>query len=312
MTIPDYQTLMRPFLAVVSDGKERKVRDVVGKLADEFQLTPEERSQTILSGGQSLFSNRANWACTYLAKAGTIKRTRRGHVQITQRGKKLLIDHPYSIDGKALREFPEFIAFQETKPSPATSDSTPSTEAASVQITARTPDDAIDAAFAEIQSRLETELLDRIIEKSPAFFESLVVDLIVEMGYGGSRDNVMQRIGKPGDQGIDGIVNEDALGLDVVYIQAKKFKRDASIGRDAVQSFAGALDGKRATKGIFVATCPFTAGAKSFADSVSKRIILIDGQQLVRLLIRYGVGVRVERDIQIKRIDLDYFDQDEE
>lgn len=312
MAIPDFQTVMRPLLALAADGKEKKIRDAVQKLADEFNLAPEDRAEPIPSGGELLFSNRVNWACTYLAKAGAIKRSRRGHFHITERGLELLKDNPKRIDIKTLKKFPEFVVFQAPKPKADSGTANTSNDEDTVEETKSTPDEAIATAVAEIDSRLQTELLDRIIEKSPAFFESLVVDLIVEMGYGGSRENVMQRIGKPGDQGIDGIINEDALGLDVVYIQAKKYKRDASIGREAVQSFAGALDGKRATKGIFVATCPFTAGATSYADSVSKRIILIDGQRLVHLLIQYGVGVRVEREIQIKRVDLDYFDQDEE
>lgn len=253
-----------------------------------------------------MFANRVNWACTYLAKAGALERTRRAHFRITDRGLKLLQDYPDKIDTKVLRQFPEFIAFH----SPKTNSKVAEAEAIA-HARAPTPDEAIGEALAEIQERLEDELIDRIVEKSPSFFEALVVDLIVKMGYGGSRENVVQRIGKSGDQGIDGIVNEDPLGLDVVYIQAKKYKRDASIGRETVQSFAGALDGKLATKGIFVATCSFTPAARGFVESVSKRIVLIDGQKLVQLLIQYGVGVRVERDIQIKRIDLDYFDQGE-
>jgi restriction system protein len=209
-----------------------------------------------------------------------------------------------------LRQFPEFLEFQSVKPS---TESEPAISTAKEKISAHfaTPDEIISDALAEIQNRLETELLDRIADKTPTFFEGLVVDLIVAMGYGGSRENVVQRIGKSGDEGIDGIVNEDVLGLDVVYIQAKRYERDKTIGRETIQSFAGALVGKNASKGIFVATCSFSKGAKEYADKVPQRIILIDGQELVRLLIRYGVGVRVERDIQIKRLDLDYFEDDE-
>ena len=203
-----------------------------------------------------------------------------------------------------------FLAFQALKTRDVSQTDSVSVAEPPVVQTA-TPDENIDASIAEIQSRLQSDLLDRIAEQSSTFFEALVVDLIVAMGYGGSRENVVQRIGKSGDEGIDGIVNEDPLGLDVVYIQAKKYERDSKIGREQIQSFAGALVGKNASKGIFVATCSFSRHAQEYAERVPQRIILIDGEELVRLLIRYDVGVRLERQIQIKRIDLDYFDRDD-
>lgn len=309
MTIPDYQTFMRPLLAYGSDGAEKNMQEAIAALSDQFSLTPEEREITVTSGKEKLVANRIHWARTYLDKAGALTRTRRSHFQVTERGMDLLKKYPEKIETKTLRQFPEFIAFQTPK---SETQPTPTAEPPPEQIAqSKTPDERIVDAYSEIQSRLEAELLDRIGEKPPAFFEALVVDLIVKMGYGGSHENVVQRIGKSGDQGIDGIVNEDPLGLDVVYIQAKRYAPDATIGREVIQSFAGALDGKKATKGIFFATCAFTKSAKDYADSVHKKIILIDGHQLVWLLTQYDVGVRVEREIQIKRIDLDYFDQED-
>jgi len=310
MPIPDYQTLMRPLLAYGADGTEKSVREAAGALANQFNLTPDELEERVTNGKEALFRNRIRWAQTYLKKAGAMVRTRTAHFQITQRGISLLKQHPDRIDVTVLKQFPEFVAFQTRK----TGDDTKAgvtTTSSPESAPAATPDEIITDAVAEIQSRLETDLIDRIAEQSPKFFEAMVVDLIVAMGYGGSRENIVQRIGRSGDHGIDGIVNEDALGLDVVYIQAKRYDRNNAVQREQVQSFAGALEGKRATKGIFVTTCSFTSGAKKYAESVHKRIILIDGQELVRLLIRYGVGVRVERDIQIKRVDLDYFDRDD-
>jgi len=215
------------------------------------------------------------------------------------------------VDVKVLRQFPEFVEFQSTA-TDTTSVPMEALKNPDAFQTSSTPDERITSAVGEIAAKLETDLMDRIAEKSPSFFESLVVDLIVAMGYGGSRENVVQRIGKSGDEGIDGIVNEDPLGLDVVYVQAKKYDRDQTIGREKIQQFAGALVGKNATKGVFVATCGFSKGATEYAQRVPQRLILIDGKELARLLIRYGVGVRVERDIQIKRIDLDYFDTQDE
>ncbi|HEX3664969.1 MAG TPA: restriction endonuclease [Rhizomicrobium sp.] len=309
MAVPDYQTFMRPLLSYGADGVEKSIRDAISVLSEEFKLTPEERAQTIPSGTETLVSNRIHWARTYLGKAGALVRTSRAHFLVTARGMSLLKQYPDRIDVKILRQFPEFQKFQAPKArstEPSLSGAPESTVSQSA-----TPDERIDAAIAEIQSRLQSDLLDRITEQSPAFFEGLVIDLIVAMGYGGSKENVVQRIGRSGDEGIDGIVNEDPLGLDVVYVQAKKYDPKTTISREKLQAFSGALVGKNASKGIFVATCSFSKHAEEYAERVPQRIILIDGEELVRLLIRYGVGVRLEREIQIKRIDLDYFEKDD-
>jgi restriction system protein len=312
MAIPDYQTFMRPLLEYAVDGTEKKIGDAIAALSDKFHLTDEERAQMLPSGKQTIAANRVHWARTYLHKAGALENTRRSYFRITDRGRKLLATYPERVDVKVLRQFPEFVEFQSTTTDTTSAPTEAAKNADIFQPSGSTPDERITSAVGEIAAKLETDLLDRIEEKSPAFFESLVVDLIVAMGYGGSRENVVQRIGKSGDEGIDGIVNEDPLGLDVVYIQAKKYDRDQTIGREKIQQFAGALVGKNATKGVFVATCGYSKGAIEYAQRVPQRLILIDGKELARLLIRYGVGVRVERDIQIKRIDLDYFDTQDE
>ena len=254
-----------------------------------------------------------HWARTYLDKAGAIKRTRRSHFEITDRGKQLLADNPERIDVKVLKQFPEFIAFQTPKTIDETGSSitTPPTSP-ELPESAVTPEEAIEQAETQIFESLKSQLLVRTLEKSPSFFESLVVDLIIKMGYGGSRENVVQKLGKSGDEGIDGVVNEDALGLDVVYIQAKRYAADNTIGRERIQQFAGALVGQGASKGVFVTTSSFSKGAVEYATRVPQRIILIDGKKLAQLMVQYGVGVRVERTVELKRIDLDYFDEGDE
>lgn len=311
MAIPDYQSLMRPLLAYTQDGGEKFIRAAFDLLATEFDLSPDERSQMLPSGKQIIFENRVHWARTYLDKAGAIVRTRRSHFQITDRGLQLLRDFPNRIGVADLRQFPEFQKFQAPKEgrddlpkfeNPTTSD----------VVEQSTPEEAIQTAEIQIVESLRSDLLERIGEMVPAFFEQLVVDLIVAMGYGGSRTNVAKRIGRSGDEGIDGIVNEDALGLDVVYIQAKRYARGNTIGREQIQQFTGALVGQGAMRGVFFTTSSFTRHAVEYAERVPQRIILVDGDRLTQLMIQYGVGVRVERTVDIRRVDLDYFVQEQD
>lgn len=312
MPVPDFQSIFRPLLEWSKDGTERSVRDAVEALSIQFGLTDEERRREIPTGKQTLIGNRVHWARSYLSKAGALQPTRRSHFRITERGLELLRRHPDRIDIKVLRQFPEFVAFITPRPK----DESDATAAASLSdatlnaVPNETPDDIIERALASIDAKLETDLLEAISENSPAFFERLVVDLIVAMGYGGSRERVVRMVGKSGDEGIDGIVNEDPLGLDVVYMQAKRYSNDLTIGREKIQQFAGALVGQGANKGVFVATCTYSKGAREYAQKVPQRIILIDGAELARLLVRYNVGVRTEREFAIKRIDLDYFDEE--
>jgi len=276
MPIPDYQSLMRPLLAFASDGCEKNINDAIKGIADQLKLTEDERHQLLPSGKQAIFANRVHWARTYLDKAGAIKRTRRSHFQITDRGTQLLKENPTRIDVQVLKQFPEFIAFQTPKAvDEAGNSAAPTTAAAELPESAVTPEEAVQQAEAQILENLKSHLLVRIWESSPSFFERLVVDLVVAMGYGGSRDSVVQRLGKSGDEGIDGVVNEDPLGLDVVYIQAKRYAADNTIGRERIQQFAGALVGQGASKGVFVTTSSFSKGAIEYAIKVPQRIILI-------------------------------------
>ena len=312
MAIPDFQTFLRPLLQHASHGNECFMGDAISALADEFALSPEERLQLLPSGSQAILSNRVQWACTYLTKAIALKRTRRSHFVITDRGKTLLADYPDRLTVKILKQYPEFAAFH-APPSQMAEEPAANENDSSFSVIGdgqtETPEEAIQTAEGAILTSLREQLLTRISELSPAFFERLVIDLIVAMGYGGSRQIVAQRLGKSGDEGIDGVVNEDPLGLDMVYIQAKRYAPENTIGRERIQQFAGALVGQAATKGVFVTTSSFSKQAKEYAQKVPQRIILLDGMELARLMTQYGVGVRTERVVELKRIDLDYFDE---
>jgi restriction system protein len=247
MSVPEYQTFMRPLLAFGADGQEKNIREAIKAIADKLHLTPEDRQLLVPSGKQTVLDNRVHWARTYLDKAGALKRTRRSHFVVTDRGKELLKKHPDRIDRHILEQFPEFLAFQNTRGQADGSQGLGSGED-QVELSSATPEDMLQTAEAAIAEKLSTQLLERIQELSPAFFERLVVDLIVAMGYGGSRDSVVQKLGKSGDEGIDGVVNEDPLGLDVVYVQAKRYAPDNTVGRERIQQFAGALVGQGASK----------------------------------------------------------------
>ena len=308
MAVPDYQSCMRPLLQFCADGREKSISEAAAFVAAQFRLSAEDLAEQIPSGKQTLLANRVHWARTYLDKAGALRRTKRAHFVITDRGHTLLAQNPERVDARVLRQFPEFVAFQSPKGERAEDKAAPDSPQPVPDFSARTPEETLQASAEAIFEALRGQLLDRIRELSPSFFERLVVDLIVAMGYGGSRDSVVQRLGKSGDEGIDGVVNEDPLGLDVVYIQAKRYAADNSIGRERIQQFAGALVGQGASKGVFVTTSSFSRGACEYAQRVPQRIILIDGAELTRLMIRYGVGVRTERTIELRRIDLDYFE----
>jgi restriction system protein len=308
--VPDYQSFMRPLLAFGADGHEKNINDAMDAVAEQFHLTDEDREQLVPSGKKTILANRIHWARTYLDKAGALKRTRRSHFVITQRGVDLLRDNPERIDNRVLKQFPEFLEFQAPRVDRPVDDSAPVSENVA-ELSSATPEETIQEAEEAIAASLRAQLLDRIRELSPAFFERLVIDLIVAMGYGGTRRSVAQRLGKSGDEGIDGVVNEDPLGLDVVYIQAKRYAPDNTIGRERIQQFADALVGQGASKGVFVTTSGFSRGAVEYAQRVPQRIILVDGAELTRLMIQYGVGVRTERIIELKRIDIDYFEESE-
>jgi restriction system protein len=296
MPVPDFQTLMRPLLAYGQDGGEKNIGQAIKSLADEFQLTEQERSQLLPSKKQTTIQNRVYWARFYLDKAGAVKKTSRSHFVITGRGRELLQKNPKRIDISVLNQFPEFVAFR-TKHTEDESNVESAGTIPPQPIGSATPDEAIDGAEKEITVNLQSQLLESIFERTPEFFERLVLDLIKAMGYSDKKGAIAEKTGGSGDEGFDGIVNEDPLGLDKIYLQAKRYAKNNTIQRPMLQQFAGALSGKGASKGVFITTSSFTSGAREFAKQVPQRPILIDGEKLTKLMIQYGVGVRVDRTV---------------
>jgi restriction system protein len=305
MAIPDYQSLMLPVLIASSKG-EIRIGTTVEELADQLDLDAAERSELLPSGKQTVFSNRVHWAKSYLSKAGLVEITRRGHFRITERGRKLIESHPSQIDNKLLMQFDEFRQFREKSNEPSEPATQPIAQVLEEQ--KQTPDETMRAAQRQIETALAQDLLDRIREAPPEFFERLIVNLLVGMGYGGSTANAGRTLGRSGDGGVDGVIDQDALGLDRVYIQAKRYAAGNSIGPGAIRDFFGSLDRHKATKGLFVTTSTFSAAAKETAEHLSKRIVLADGDQLARLMIRHNVGCRVEDTLFIKRLDEEFFE----
>lgn len=302
--IPDYQTLMRPVLASAAGGEVR-IGDVADRLADEMGLTEEERSELLPSGKQTRFANRVHWAKSYLKQAGFVKATRRAHFTITERGLKALNDAAAIIDKTYLEQYAEFQEFQ------ARTKEADDNEAASLvdhEVSA-TPDEVLRAAHKKINAALSAELIDRVRDASPFFFEKLIVQLLLAMGYGGSSEEAGRAIGKSGDDGVDGVIDQDPLGVDQIYVQAKRYAEGNSVGAGAIRDFFGALSVKKAHKGIFVTTSSFSPSAMQTARDLGTRIVLINGVQLAHLLIRYNIGCRDEEVLHLKKIDEDYFEQ---
>lgn len=304
MPIPDFQTIMLPLLTFARDGAEHTLRETIDALAEEFQLTVEERNTLLPSGQQAVFDNRVGWARTYLKKAGLLESTRRGYYRITDRGQQVLRQNPPRIDSTFLRRFPEFIEFQRTTQL-STDDIRNENEEDSKP---RTPEETIETAYQKLRESLAAELLQLIKERSPSFFERLVIDLLIKMGYGGTRKDAGEALGKTGDGGIDGIIKEDRLGLDIIYIQAKRW--DNVVGRPEIQKFAGALQGQRARKGVFITTSTFSQEALDFASRIDSKIVLIDGSTLAQLMIDHNVGVTTVAAYELKRVDSDYFTEE--
>ena len=302
MAIPDYQTCMLPFLTLLTSGQEKSLQEIRQALADHFQLTAQEQNKLLPSGQMSVFKSRVGWARTYLKKAGLIQYVKRGVCQITDRGKAVLAQAPDRIDVAFLDQFAEFQEFRAISRKRSDSQQSISPENTDVA-----PEELLEQAYARIRTELATELLDKIFTCSPSFFEQLVVDLLVEMGYGGSRQDAGQRLGQSGDGGIDGIIKEDRLGLDVIYLQAKRWQ--GSVGRPEIQKFVGALQGQRARKGVFITTSTFTQDASDYANAIDTKVVLIHGQQLAELMMDFGVGVSNTATYHLKRIDVDYFEE---
>ena len=302
--IPDYQSIMLPLLEHISDGKEYKMRDVTDELAIKFGVTEEEQKELLPSGAAPVFYNRTAWAKTYLKKAGLIDSPKQGIVIISNRGLEVLKEKPSSINVKFLKQFSEFLEFQSTKRDDE--NDTEATEEQSIQ----TPEELLETAYQKIRKSLASELINKVVNLSPSFFEKLVVELLVKMGYGGSIKDAGKAMGKSGDEGIDGTIKEDKLGLDIIYIQAKRWKPGNVVGRPELQKFVGALAGQGAKKGIFITTSNFTKEALEYTPRNETKIVLIDGEQLAQLMIDYNLGCTPQQTYELKKIDSDYFGEE--
>lgn len=305
MAAPDFQSLMLPMLRIAADGKEHSLGEARDILSDQFQLSEADLEELLPSGRQSKFANRVPWAKSYMQQAGLIASPRWGHFQIAQRGVDVLKSPPAKIDIKFLEQYPEFVAFR--TPKQDAEDSVRDSPQASAEMATETPEEALEAAHLKMKAGLASELLSRVKAGTPQFFERLVVELLLKMGYGGSRKDAGQAIGRSGDEGIDGVISEDRLGLDIVYLQAKKW--DGSVGRPDIQRFVGALHGKRARKGVFITTGGFSAEAVAYVEHIDPKIVLIDGRRLAEFMIDFDVGVNTAATYHLKRVDSDYFDE---
>lgn len=303
MPVPDFQSLMLPLLKLAEDGQAHSLGDAREALAAQFKLSQVELDELLPSGTQSKFYNPVAWARSYLQQAGLLLSPKRGHFQISDRGRVVLKAPPNRIDIKFLDQFPEFVEFK----TPKQSGGEPTARVTPATSEADTPEEVFEAAHQRMNLSLASEVLTRVKTGSSEFFERLVVELLLKMGYGGSRSDAGHAVGKSGDEGIDGIISEDRLGLDIVYLQAKKL--DGTVGRPEIQKFVGALHGKRAKKGVFITTGSFSAEASAYVEHIDPKVVLIDGKRLARLMIDFEVGVATARTYKVKRIDSDYFEE---
>lgn len=302
MAIPDYQAFLLPLLKIAADNQIHSIREAYQVIPDQFGLTEEEKRELLPSGKQPVVNNRIGWARTYLKKANLIQQPKRGHFLLTERGSEVLKKNLDAIDVDFLMQYPEFQEFknQHNNVRDETQEDLSETEK-------KNPEELLEYAYEEINKTISQELLETVKSASPAFFERLVIDLLLKMGYGGSRKDAGKAIGKSGDEGIDGIIKEDRLGLDVIYVQAKRWEN--VIGRPEIQRFAGALQGQRAKKGIFITTSYFSEDAIRFAGFIDSKIILIDGKMLTEFMIEHNVGVATASSYELKKIDSDYFEE---
>ena len=304
MAVPDFQSLMLPLLRLAGDGMDHTFKDAVEAIAIEFSLTPEERNELLPSSSRTtLFYNRLAWAKTHMTMAGLLQAPRRGVFCITQRGRELLVSQLARIDMKTLQQFPEYERARRGDMSASVEPAMPA-----VAFNELTPEESIERAHLSLRKDLARELLESIMQCSPAFFELLIIKLMIKMGYGGSREEAGKAVGRSGDGGIDGIINEDRLGLDAIYLQAKRW--EGVVGRPEIMKFVGALAGQRATKGVFITTSWFTQDAKDYALSSQYKVVLIGGERLADLMIEHDLGVSVAATYQLKRIDSDFFSEE--
>jgi len=300
MAVPDFQSFFQPLLKIAGDGKEHSLKEAREKIKTFFPLTEDDLSESLSSGTQTKFANRVAWAKSYFTQAKVFSSPKRGYFQITERGKALLANGHERIDVKILNQYPEFVEFHH----PTKTDKSTLIDEPSVDVS-ETPEEVLQQAYQSIRNELADEMLNRIKDNSPQFFENLVVDFMLAMGYGGSRVDAGKSLGKSGDEGIDGIIKEDRLGLDVIYLQAKKW--EGSVGRPEIQKFVGALHGKRAKKGVFITTGKFSTEAISFVEHIDPKVVLIDGLTLANYMIDFNLGTTTSAIFEIKRMDTDYF-----
>lgn len=307
--IPDYQTLMLPLLEELADNNEHELQELIKNLSDKFSLTDEERNELLPSGNQEIINNRVGWARTYLKKANLLTSPRRATFKITEQGLEVLNKKPAKIDVKFLQGLDDFKKWQTSYQTNYQNkkDNETSEESISEIEQGKTPEELLDYSFQKLKDELALELIEKIKNCSPGFFERLVIDLLIKMGYGGSRKEAGQIIGKSGDGGIDGIIKEDKLGLDTIYVQAKKWENTVPVGQ--VRDFAGSLLSKKAKKGIFISTSNYPKGAYEFVASIEPKIVLIDGKELAELMIQHNVGMATKSIYELKKLDLDYFEE---
>ncbi len=293
-------------VAHASSSGEVRISDVVERIAEQLKLTPEQRAKLLPSGKQTLFANRVHWAKTYLTKAGLLESTRRGYFRLTDRGRQVLASNPLKLDNDFLSQFEEFKQFRERSVQVVTDEK--QIVQPSIANSTGTPDEVMRVAHRQIEASLAQDLLDRIRSAPLEFFERLIIALLISMGYGGSATNAGRALGRSGDDGVDGVIDQDALGLDRVYVQAKRYGAGNNIGSGSIRDFFGSLDRHKAAKGLFVTTSSFSHAARETAEFLSKRIVLIDGDYLAGLMIRHNVGCRIEDTLHIKKIDEDFFE----
>jgi restriction system protein len=310
MPIPDYNEIKVPALHLLIDGRARKVSGIDDAMAERFQLSPEERAELLPSGVQRRWRNRVNWACYDLFRAGIFDRPKKGVYVITDVGRRVAEEKPAVLDREFLMRFEPFAQWMRKTElgSAERRDDVTSTGQTTAQLAARTPEEAMDAAHQLLNAALKKELLELVAKMDPVRFEQLVLDLLIAMGYGGSREEAAQVTKASNDEGIDGVINEDRLGLDVIYLQAKRWQQ--TVGRKEIQSFVGALAGQQAHKGVFITTSDFADTAVAYARKVPQKVILIDGDRLADLMIRHGIGVNTSRAYEVKHVDSDYFESD--
>jgi restriction system protein len=300
MAVPDFEAFMLPVLKYLGDKDEHSRQEITSYVADQMNISEKDRAELLPSGRQYTLNNRVGWSITYMMKAGLVDRPSRGRYRITDRGLAVLSRNPNEINQTFLGQFPEFVEFKRYRPGKKDKPETGGDDET------LTPEEMLEYGYQAIKQELAQELLGRIMKASPEFFERLVVDLLVAMGYGGSRSDAGQAIGRSGDEGIDGIIKEDRLGLDVIYLQAKRWQNP--VGRREIQQFVGSLEGKRARKGVFITTSTFSANAEAYMTQIEKKIVLIDGARLSELMIEHSVGVTEESRYIVHRIDSDYFE----